>query len=170
MSQPTDMMIAGVQVLPDSGMLIEDMIGDVDQLRYSLKWSWPSLLQVYNFGDTIYCTVDHLEIASERTGPEPTYLEAFLLTGSQIPCITLTSLSASISCCTGITGNVDGDGSDLIKVTDLTYLIAYLFRGGEPPPCMEEADVNADGDVKITDLTYLIAYLFRGGPEPAPCL
>lgn len=71
--------------------------------------------------------------------------------------------------CTGTRGNVDGYLNDLVNVADLTYFIAYLFRGGPPPPVFDEADVNTDLNLNVADLTYLIAYLFRGGPSPAPC-
>jgi hypothetical protein len=64
---------------------------------------------------------------------------------------------------------VDGDAGDLINVSDMTYLIAFLFSGGAPPPCFEEGDMNADEVINITDMTYLIAYLFSGGPAPAAC-
>ena len=53
---------------------------------------------------------------------------------------------------------------------DLTFLVAYLFGGGGAPDCIEEADVNGDGNgPNIQDLTHLVAYLFGGGPAPAPC-
>ena len=72
-------------------------------------------------------------------------------------------------------GNVDhiiGAGGP-IDVSDLTYLVAYLFTGGPPPPCEEEGNVDgitgAGGPIDVSDLTYLVAYLFTGGPTPPPC-
>lgn len=60
--------------------------------------------------------------------------------------------------------NADGNGPN---IADLTYLVAYLFGGGPPPPILEAADVNGgDGSINIADLTYLVAYLFGGGPDP----
>ncbi len=72
-------------------------------------------------------------------------------------------------CCTGARGNVDGDAGENVNVADLTYLVNYLFAGGSPPPCWEEADLNSDGSVNVADLTYLVDYLFVGGPAPLPC-
>jgi len=72
-------------------------------------------------------------------------------------------------CIPPIRGNVNYDPGDNVNIADLTYLVAYLFGGGPPPPCFEEGDVNGDGAINIADLTYLVAYLFRGGPPPAPC-
>ena len=75
----------------------------------------------------------------------------------------------TFGCCTGIRGNVDGDGSDAINVADLTYLVDYLFFSGPAPPCLEESDVNGSGAINVADLTYLVDYLFFGGPAPASC-
>ncbi|MBU8934479.1 MAG: hypothetical protein KOO62_10795 [candidate division Zixibacteria bacterium] len=72
-------------------------------------------------------------------------------------------------------GNVDGiigDGGP-VDIADLTYLVAYLFNGGSPPPCQDEGNVDAvagsGGPINIADLTYLVAYLFTSGPPPPPC-
>jgi len=78
--------------------------------------------------------------------------------------------ACDVGCCVVPTrGNVDGDVYDQINVADLTYLVDYLFRGGPPPPCPEEGDVNGDDNTNVADLTYLVDYLFRGGPPPPPC-
>ncbi len=74
-------------------------------------------------------------------------------------------------CIAPIRGNVDGDAQDNINVSDLTYLVGFLFSGGPPPTCFEEGNIDGDAEesVNIQDLTYLVAYLFSGGPSPAPC-
>lgn len=72
-------------------------------------------------------------------------------------------------CCRGHRGNIDYDQDDHDNITDLTYLVAYLFGGGAAPWCLEEADFNLDGTVNITDLTYFVAYLFGGGSQPPSC-
>ncbi|MCK4607493.1 MAG: thrombospondin type 3 repeat-containing protein [candidate division Zixibacteria bacterium] len=74
--------------------------------------------------------------------------------------------------CCRLRGDINHDGALPIDITDLVYLINYMFLDGPEPPCMEEADVNADGAVDvidIADLVYLIDYMFRGGPPPQPC-
>ncbi|MDF1544988.1 MAG: trypsin-like peptidase domain-containing protein [bacterium] len=60
-------------------------------------------------------------------------------------------------------GDIDGNdaGPD---VSDLTYLVDYLFGGGAAPPVPVAADVNASGDLNIEDLTYFVDFLFNGGP------
>ncbi|RKX29640.1 MAG: hypothetical protein DRP47_01275 [Candidatus Zixiibacteriota bacterium] len=80
-------------------------------------------------------------------------------------------IQQAFGCCSGIRGNVDNQGDDEPNIADLTYLVSFLFQGGPPPDCPEEADMNADGDpeANVADLTYLIAFLFLGGPDPLPC-
>lgn len=77
-------------------------------------------------------------------------------------------IAADFSCC-DLRGNVDGDVSGLVNISDMTYLVAYLFSSGAEPPCFEEGDVTADDSINISDMTYLVAYLFSGGPAPAAC-
>jgi hypothetical protein len=83
------------------------------------------------------------------------------------------SYNPCVSCCTGMTGNVDGDLGELIDIGDLTALIAYLYIPPNPDPvCAQEANIDGDGEglVDIGDLTALIAYLYiPPNPPPAGC-
>lgn len=72
-------------------------------------------------------------------------------------------------CCVGTTGNIDGDPDDKVNVADLSRFVCWMWGLCDPPPCPEEADVNADGGFDITDITYLVAYLFGGGGPLPPC-
>jgi hypothetical protein len=69
----------------------------------------------------------------------------------------------SQSCC-DVPGDANNNGT--VNILDITYLIAYLYQGGPPPPCMYEGDANANCAINILDITYLIAYLYQGGPPP----
>jgi len=63
-------------------------------------------------------------------------------------------------------GDANKDGS--VSVSDIVYLINYLFKGGPAPnPIIQVGDANCDGKVSVSDVVYLINYLFKGGPEPA---
>ena len=64
-----------------------------------------------------------------------------------------------------ICGDINDSGGNP-NVSDLTYLVDYLFRGGPAPPILEAADVDGNGRLNVADLTYLVSYLFRGGPDP----
>ncbi len=76
------------------------------------------------------------------------------------------------SCCVGIRGNVDSDLLDQIDIADLVYLVAYMFQGGFPYSCEDEADIDGSGGetpIDISDLVILVAYMFQGGDAPADC-
>lgn len=72
-------------------------------------------------------------------------------------------------CCIDIRGNVDYDPGDVIDISDLVYLVDYMFSGGPEPPCPEEADIDGSGGIDISDLVYLVDYMFSGGPPPVAC-
>lgn len=54
-----------------------------------------------------------------------------------------------------------------VSVSDIVYLISYLFKGGSAPlPLQGVGDANCDGKVSVSDIVYLISYLFKGGAPP----
>lgn len=74
-------------------------------------------------------------------------------------------------CIPPMRGDVNYDAADLIDISDLVYLIDFMFTSGPVPVCHEEADVNGDGAevLDISDLVYLIDYMFTGGALPPSC-
>ncbi|MEP0827453.1 MAG: hypothetical protein HRF51_02930 [bacterium] len=61
-------------------------------------------------------------------------------------------------------GDVNNNGT--INITDVSYLIAYVYKGGpRPQPYICVGDVNASGSVQILDVTYLTNYLYKNGPD-----
>ena len=64
----------------------------------------------------------------------------------------------------GKMGDANADGQ--VSVSDVVYLVSYLFKGGSAPVPLEAGDVNCDGNVTVGDVVYLINYLFKGGPPP----
>ncbi len=60
----------------------------------------------------------------------------------------------------------DTDGDEELNVSDVIYLINYLFKGGSPPDPAQTGDVNCDGETTVSDAIFLINYLFKGGGEP----
>jgi hypothetical protein len=63
-------------------------------------------------------------------------------------------------------GDINGDGAPSSpNVSDLVYLVTFMFSGGPPPPQMWAADVNCNGSETpdVSDLVYLVTYMFSGG-------
>lgn len=72
-------------------------------------------------------------------------------------------------CILPIRGNVDYDPSDVIDISDLVYLVDYMFNAGPAPVCEDEADITGEGGIDISDLVYLVDYMFNAGPAPVDC-
>ncbi|MDH4157945.1 MAG: hypothetical protein OEW00_11795, partial [candidate division Zixibacteria bacterium] len=74
-------------------------------------------------------------------------------------------------CCVHMRGNANNDPDDKVNVSDVTYLIDYLFGipTGPAPSCWEEGNVNGDSDekVNVSDVAFLITYLFGIPTGPA---
>jgi hypothetical protein len=61
-------------------------------------------------------------------------------------------------------GDANGDG--VIDISDVVYLINYLFIHGPAPVPLAAGDATCDGVVDVSDVVYLINYLFVSGPPP----
>jgi len=60
----------------------------------------------------------------------------------------------------------DANGDQVINVTDVIYMMNYLFRHGLPPVSFISGDANCDGDLGILDVVLLINYLYKEGITP----
>ncbi len=61
-------------------------------------------------------------------------------------------------------GDASHDG--VIDISDVIYLIDYLYKSGPAPVPLECANVSGDEIVDISDAVYLLNYLFKHGPTP----
>ncbi len=76
------------------------------------------------------------------------------------------TLGTASGCCVR-RGDVNNDAK--VIVSDLTYLVSFLFKAGPAPVCAAHGDVNNDGKTIVSDLTYLVNFLFKAGSAPAGC-
>ncbi len=63
-----------------------------------------------------------------------------------------------------ISGDVNTDGK--VSISDVVYLINYLFKSGPGFEPLWKGDTNGDCKVSLSDVVYLINYLTKGGPAP----
>ncbi len=132
-----------------------------------VQWSW-SAQSVSNL------TIDYLSVAPEVDNYDDGVCSMSLCgqDGSKAGPISLTILDIMTQykgCCIGLRGNADNDPLDQVLVNDLVFLVNYVFKGGTAPVCLEEADVNGDGNIFVNDLTLLVNYIFKGGAAPLAC-
>jgi hypothetical protein len=62
----------------------------------------------------------------------------------------------------------DANSDKKVSLSDIVYLINYLFKFGPAPDPVQSGNANCDGKVSLGDIVYLINYLFKFGP--APCI
>ena len=93
-----------------------------------------------------------MESGNHASSPDNTY-------GWGIP-----DILAAIQYTFYLTGDVTGEGE--INISDVVFLIDYLYRNGRAPSPLFLGDVNCDSDVNIADVISLINYVFKNGPAP----
>ncbi|HOP08336.1 MAG TPA: hypothetical protein PLF13_13740 [candidate division Zixibacteria bacterium] len=59
----------------------------------------------------------------------------------------------------GIYGDFNDDGS-VLDISDLVYLVSYMFAGGPPPFYIWTADCDYNGDIDIADLVCWVTTMF----------
>jgi hypothetical protein len=64
-------------------------------------------------------------------------------------------------------GDLDGSGN--IDISDVVFLISYIFSGGLPPIPLARGDADCSMGVDISDAVFLISYIFSGGSAPHSC-
>ena len=60
----------------------------------------------------------------------------------------------------------DLTGDELINVSDVIFLVNYLYKEGPAPSPLSLGDVNCDDEINVGDLVYLVSYLYQGGTQP----
>jgi hypothetical protein len=66
-----------------------------------------------------------------------------------------------------VAGDVNSSGD--IDISDVVFLISYIFGTGPAPIPLERGDVDCNKGVDISDAVFLVAYIFAGGSAPRPC-
>lgn len=69
--------------------------------------------------------------------------------------------------CCAVRGDIDHSGA--IDISDLVYLVDWMFNGGPESPCEGEANIDGEASIDIADLVYLVDYMFNDGPAPPAC-
>jgi hypothetical protein len=61
----------------------------------------------------------------------------------------------------------DVNHSHSVDISDLVYMVTYMFQGGPAIYPLFVADLNGDcSPADITDLVYFVTYMFQSGPPP----
>ncbi|MDO8508679.1 MAG: dockerin type I repeat-containing protein [Nanoarchaeota archaeon] len=57
----------------------------------------------------------------------------------------------------------DANHDEQLDLSDVVYLLNWLFKGGEAPNCLNQADVNSDGKIDMSDAITILDYLYADG-------
>ncbi|MFZ5979436.1 MAG: hypothetical protein ACOYVF_02290, partial [Candidatus Zixiibacteriota bacterium] len=73
----------------------------------------------------------------------------------------------SLTVLTGVCGNCNNDPLDNVDISDITFIISYLYLNGPEPtnPILCDVNCSADGTIDISDITAIISYLYLNGYE-----
>ena len=72
------------------------------------------------------------------------------------------------NCCIGTRGNIDNSAGDEMDISDLVFIVDFMFYAGPEPDCFEEGDMSGDGLIDISDLLLLQDYMFGNPPASSP--
>lgn len=119
-----------------------------------------------------YFEIATVKFIAKSAGISPLYYEFYKGTDTLLNSIISSSGEGVVYICPLITtpGDIDADG--LIDISDLVYLVDFMFASGpDPQPNILSGDLDCDVLVDISDLVYLVDFMFTGGPPPCdPCL
>lgn len=60
----------------------------------------------------------------------------------------------------------DANSDDYVNISDVVFLIEYIFTGGQAPASVRRGDADCSGMIDISDVVRLIAFIFLGAPTP----
>jgi len=61
----------------------------------------------------------------------------------------------------------DANGDESLRLSDVIYLLQYLFGTGIDLNCLDSGDVDDNGAITLADVISLLAYLFQGSSAPS---
>jgi len=60
----------------------------------------------------------------------------------------------------------DANSDNILDMSDILFILNYLYKDGIAPASIEATDVNFDNKINILDVDYLIRYFYKQGPPP----
>jgi len=60
----------------------------------------------------------------------------------------------------------DANSDNILDMSDILFILNYLYKDGMTPASFEATDVNYDSKINVLDAEYLIRYFYKQGPPP----
>ncbi|UCD94271.1 MAG: hypothetical protein JSU69_10985 [Candidatus Zixiibacteriota bacterium] len=140
------------------------LIYDIDYFTLSKDAS--SWLSVSPISGTVQSLdTDTISVLFDATELKYGTYYGLMTISSNDPVSTIVDVSVAMEVSPGFVCG-DADGSKMINLLDVTYLINYLYKNGPAPDPEEAADADGSGTLNLLDATHLINYLYKNGPDP----
>jgi hypothetical protein len=134
--------------------------GDLSFLRYFVQYGRSPIPSPANADLNQDCCIDWKDYA---------ILESYLAAPGTVTLPSCVCSHPIRCCCSGRRGNVNNDRSEVVDLSDLSTLVAYLTSALTVLPCQLGADFDGNGIVDSADLSRMVAYLTGGTTSPASC-
>jgi hypothetical protein len=66
--------------------------------------------------------------------------------------------------CSFVCGDANNDRR--LNLSDVAYIISFLYYHGPQPSYRDACDTNSDGKINLLDYAVIIKYIYKGGPPP----
>jgi hypothetical protein len=116
-------------------------------------------------GQLVWDETDNIHFPESQRPPNIGVADSCLETASKL--LYVLNFQNGFAANYGIGGDVDGNL--FVDISDVVYLISYIFSAGPAPVLLASGDVDCSGSVDISDVVYLISYIFSGGAPPSNC-
>lgn len=143
---------------------------EIDPLTSDSNWYYHVFDVLFTTPKTTidgFVEIATIKFTAKQSGISPLYFEFFKGSDTLLNSIISSSGEADIYICplSILSGDVDGSGE--LNIIDLTSLVRYMFKFGDPPvPIILAGDMNCDLTVNILDLTYFVKFMFKNGQPP----
>jgi hypothetical protein len=132
-------------------------VGGVEPYNWTKVSGHPPYGTVFNGGEDAM-------ISGTPTWPGQYYLKIALEDSDSPPSVDTVEIIMNVVTPSFICG--DANGSGVVDIDDVIYIVTHIFAGGPAPSPIESGDVNCSDGVDIDDIVYLITFIFSSGPEP----
>lgn len=135
---------------------LDDYVNDVDNHDSTIVWT-------FSGNEDLIVTIDENRVATVEL-PSPDWFGTVDITFTATDQGGL--FDSDVATFSGAEcGDVTGDG--IVDISDVVFLLDYIFGGGPAPAIYASGDVDCNGYIEVSDAVYLLWYIFvPGSPEP----
>lgn len=153
-----DLAVLTFKVLPDTANA-----GDYGQVSFYWSDCESNITQSIGVDTTWYGKFAYDYLGNDITGSDPNFggtISGCIVPNGDVPIRAINTRNGGVQILEdyGIYGDLNSDGR--FNISDITYLINYIFFDGPAPKDFLDGDYDGDGLASISDAVFLMNYLF----------